>query len=462
MTNYLSTRGGVTDATFEDVLLAGLAPDGGLYVPATWPVLSEADIADLADASYADVVAVVVARFAGNTLNGDEVRSLTVEAYDNFASETVAPLTQIDDNLHLLELFWGPSFSFKDFALQLLGPMMDGVLTRRGDRMTIVGATSGDTGSAAIAAFANRTAADIVILHPQGRVSDVQRRQMTTVDAANVLNIAIDGTFDDCQDLVKSMFADEAFRSDVRLSAVNSINFGRIMAQVAYYVWTYLKLGRQPFAVSVPTGNFGNVYAAYAATALGVPIETIVVANNANNGLTKLLTTGSMSIQPVQPTVTPAMDIAVPSNFERLLFDVFGRDPELLSSTMADFRSRGVLNVPAAELGGVGALFRAGWMSDDAIIGYMGEIYQRYGLTVDPHTAVGIAVARMRADGAEVPMVAVGTAHPAKFPDAVMRATGSLPDEPATIAAVKTLPEHYESMDAELVAIQDRIRSFIG
>lgn len=461
MTRYVSTRGAVADATFEDVLLSGLASDGGLFVPATWPVLSASDLADLADASYPDVAAAVATRFATGAFDGAELHSLTQNAYAGFSAAEVAPLTEVDDNLHLLELFWGPSFSFKDFALQMLGPMMDEVLQRRSERVTIVGATSGDTGSAAIAAFANRATVDIVILHPQGRVSEIQRRQMTTVDAPNVLNIAIDGTFDDCQDLVKAMFADDAFRSEVNLSAVNSINFGRIMAQVAYYVWTHLRLGRRPFAVAVPTGNFGNVYAAYAATALGIPIESIVVANNANNGLTRLLTTGSLSIQPVTPTVTPAMDIAVPSNFERLLFDVFGRDPELLASTMVDFRERGVLNVPADELGGVGALFKSGWMSDDAIIGYMGELYRTYGLTVDPHTAVGVAVSRMRGESGDVPMVAVGTAHPAKFPDAVQQATGSLPDEPEAITAVRSLPERFESMGADLGTIQDTIRGFI-
>ena len=458
---YLSTRGGVTGASFEDVLLAGLAPDGGLFVPESWPMLTATDFDHLAGGAYPDVVTAVAARFVGDTFDAAELRSIVEGAYSAFSRPEIAPLTDLGDNLYLLELYWGPTFSFKDFALQLLGPMIDAILTRRGERLTIVGATSGDTGSAAIAALANRASVDVVILHPVGRVSEIQRRQMTTVDATNVHNISIEGTFDDCQDLVKAMFADEAFRTDMRLSAVNSINFGRIMAQVAYYVWAYLRLDQRPFSASVPTGNFGNVYAAYVASAMGVPIESLIVGNNANNGVSRLISTGSLSLQEVVPTITPAMDIAVPSNFERLLFDILGRDADLLSTTMADFRRRGVLNVPASEMAGVAAMFRSAWMSDQAIEGYMGELYRSHGLIVDPHTAIGIAAARMRADIGNVPMVAVATAHPAKFPDAVERATGRLPDVPAALAALADQPERLVALPNELPAVQAHIRRIV-
>jgi threonine synthase len=282
---------------------------------------------------------------------------------------------------------------------------------------------------------------------------------MTTVDAANVHNIAIDGTFDDCQDLVKALFADETFRTEMRLSAVNSINFGRIMAQVAYYVWAYLRLDRSPFSVAVPTGNFGNAYAAYVASAMGIPIESIIVGNNANHGVSRLITSGSLSIQDVVPTIAPAMDIAVPSNFERLLFDILGRDAQLLASTMTDFRERGVLNIPAAEMAGVTSLFRSAWMADSAIEGYMGELYRTHGVIVDPHTAIGIAAARMRADLANTPLVAVATAHPAKFADTVERATGVTPDSPAALAGIADLPERYASLPADLAAVEAHIRS---
>lgn len=456
---YLSTRGGVDGWSFEDVLLAGLAPDGGLFVPGEWPMLSETDLGDLVTAEYADVVAAVVTRFAGDTFSGPEIRQLTSAAYEHFSHPEVAPLRDLGDRLYLLELFWGPTFSFKDFALQLIGQMMDLVLSRRGERLTIVGATSGDTGSAAIAALANRQSVDVVILHPAGRVSEIQRRQMTTVDAANVHNVAIAGTFDDCQDLVKDMFADETFRTDLRLSGVNSINFGRIMAQVAYYVWTFLQLERQPFSVAVPTGNFGNAYSAYVASAMGIPIESIIVGNNANHGISRLIATGSLSIQEVIPTVAPAMDIAVPSNIERLLFDVLGRDPNLLKATMTDFRERGVLNIPAAELAGVTSLFRSAWMSDSAVEGYMGELHRSHGIIVDPHTAIGIAAARMRSDLANTPVVAIGTAHPAKFADTVEHATGVIPDMPAELAKLAEMPEHFVSLEADLAAIQAHIRS---
>ena len=382
------------------------------------------------------------------------------KAYQPFEADEVAPMIDLGDGVHLLELFWGPTYSFKDFALQLLGPMLDTVLTRRGERLTIIGATSGDTGSAAIAALRDRPAIDVVILHPKDRISDVQRRQMTTVDASNVHNIAIEGTFDDCQDLVKEMFADTAFRDSLHVSAVNSINFARIVAQVAYYVWAYLQLGSVTFDVAVPTGNFGNVYAAYVAKKMGIPIGQLVVANNANNGLTTLLTTGSMPIGEVIPTISPAMDVGVPSNFERLLFDIVGRDAQLLVQTMSDFRKRGVLHIPANEMSGVSALFRAMWMSDEAVAGYIGEVFRTSSRIVDPHTAIGLAAAQIRIG--TTPVVAVGTAHPAKFPEAVHRATNATVGSPSGITALAGKEEHFSVLPNEVDAVKQHIRSVVS
>ena len=325
---YRSTRGGTAGASFEDVLLQGMAPDGGLYIPQSWPTLSNSDLRTIKGSPYAAVAAVVASRFVGDAFTPDELAEIAVDAYAGFRHAEVAPLTQIDDDLHMLELFWGPTLSFKDYALQLLGRMFDFVLTKRGERVTIVGATSGDTGSAAIEALRGRPSVDVVMLHPHGRVSDVQRRQMTTVTDSNIRNVAIEGTFDDCQDLVKAMFADQPFRTEMNLSAVNSINWVRIMAQMSYYVWATLRLDALESGIgfAIPTGNFGNVYSAYGAKAMGLPIDTLLIANNRNHGLHDFLRSGTLRIEPVEPTIAPAMDIAVPSNLERLLFDVYDRD----------------------------------------------------------------------------------------------------------------------------------------
>ena len=340
---YVSTRGAAPVLSFDAALLAGLASDGGLYVPETWPRLTRPDMRALFGLSYAEVAARVMAPFVGGAVVEDDFAAMAVDAYRDFDHPAVAPLTQLGRNQWLLELFHGPTLSFKDYALQLVGRLFDHVLTRRGQRIALVCATSGDTGSAAIEACRDRASIDIFVLHPKGRVSDVQRRQMTTVTSSNVHNVAIEGTFDDCQDLVKAMFNDRAFSDRCRLSAVNSINWARIMAQIVYYVVAAVALGapgrRVTFAV--PTGNFGNVYAAYVARRMGLPVDGFVIGSNVNDVLTRYFATGEMRMAPVRPTLTPSMDIQVSSNFERLLFDYYGRDGARLGPVMGRFRKHG-------------------------------------------------------------------------------------------------------------------------
>src|SRR6185312_6020428 len=402
--DYISTRhgsalgagGSPASLGFEDVMLAGLARDGGLYLPAEWPQFSKADIAALKGKPYREVAYRVMQPFVGNTFDEMTFRRLIAEAYTSFDVADVAPLKPLDDNLHLLELFHGPTLAFKDVALQLLGLMLDHTLSQRHAHATIVGATSGDTGSAAIEAVRDRRTIDIFMLHPRGRVSEVQRRQMTTVLAPNVHNIAVQGTFDDCQDLAKACFNDLAFRDRRALTAVNSINFARVMAQIVYYFWAALKLGAPdtPVAFTVPSGNFGNVYAGYAAKQMGLPISHFVVATNTNDILARFFDTGAMTTSEVVPTYSPSMDIQISSNFERLLFDLYGRDGKALADAMTAFRSTGTLKVGANALGGVRALFDAGRLDDEGTLAAIADCRKRYGETLDPHTAVGYAVAR--------------------------------------------------------------------
>jgi threonine synthase len=358
-----------------------------------------------------------------------------------------------------MELFWGPTLAFKDVALQLVGRLFDHELARRGERVTIVGATSGDTGSAAIEACRDRPNIDIVILHPEGRVSEVQRHQMTTVDAANVHNVAIAGTFDDCQDLVKAMFADGAFRSDVRLSAVNSINWARVMAQTVYYVWAAARLGRldQPLAFSVPTGNFGNVYAGWGAAQMGLPVGRFVVGSNRNDILTRFFTTGTMEITEVHPTLSPSMDIQVSSNLERLLFEVLGRDGEAVAELMARFRDDGRVAIDGARLTTLHEAWAAARVDDSRTTAIIAEVHARTGLVVDPHTAVGIGAA-LAAGRADLPMVVLATAHPAKFPDAVESAIGVRPALPAHLADLFERAERCVALPNDLATVQAHVR----
>ena len=461
---YISTRHGAQGDSrplgFEDVMLAGLARDGGLYLPAEWPYFSPEDIAALKGKPYVEVAYAVMRPFVDDAFDEPTFRRLIGEAYASFETPEVAPLKPLGDSgLYLLELFHGPTLAFKDVALQLLGRMLDHTLTAKRQHATIVGATSGDTGSAAIEAVRDRKTIDIFMLHPRGRVSEVQRRQMTTVLAPNVHNIAIDGTFDDCQDLAKACFNDLAFRDRHALTAVNSINFARVTAQIVYYFWAALKLGapERPVAFTVPSGNFGNVYAGYAARAMGLPISHFVVATNSNDILARFFESGAMTATGVVPTYSPSMDIQVSSNFERLLCDLYGRDGKALAEAMTTFRTTGTLAVGANALGGLRALFDAGRVDDAATLAAIAECRRRFGETLDPHTAIGYAVAQQHRRDAAVPMVVLSTAHPAKFPDAVQKAVGERPALPPRLADLLERTERVDGLPNDEAALKDMI-----
>jgi threonine synthase len=454
---YVSTRGAAKALAFDDVLLAGLARDGGLYVPREWPRLDAAQFADLAGRPYAVLATRVLQPFVGRAVKGVELEALVTDAYAGFGHAAVAPLKQLAPNDFLLELFHGPTLAFKDYALQVVGRLFDHVLRRKGSRVTIVGATSGDTGSAAIEACRDREAVDIFILHPRGRTSEVQRRQMTTVLSANVHNIAIEGNFDDCQDLLKAMFADAAFRDRVKLSAVNSINWARIAVQIAYYVAAAVALGapKRRVAFTVPTGNFGNIYAAHAARRMGLPIDQLVVASNRNDILWRTIAQGDMSLGGVEPSLSPSMDIQVSSNFERLLYELWGRDGKATAALMKAFRAEGRAALPAARLKALRAAFVAGRCSDQETLDTIRGVHERTGEIVDPHTAVALFAAATTARRREVPMVSLACAHPAKFPDAVEKAIGIRPPLPARLADLYQREERLAVLPNDLRAVQD-------
>ncbi len=450
---FVSTRGDEPDLGFADVLLAGLANDGGLYVPATWPSLPDLD----GLVTYADIAAAVMQPYVGDDLADGVLAELCRNAYGGFRHPAVVPLVQIADRHWLLELFHGPTLAFKDVALQLVGRMFDHVLEQRGRRITIVGATSGDTGSAAIDGVRGCDHVDIVILYPAGRTSEVQRRQMTTVDSPNVHTIAIDGNFDDCQDLVKAMFGDSAFREELHLSAVNSINWARVMAQVVYYVTASRSLAGEP-TFCVPTGNFGNVLSGWIAREMGAPITDFIVASNSNDILTRLFNDGDMSARDVVPTLSPSMDIQVSSNFERLLFEMNGRDGGITAEQLRLFRSSGRLGIePDQRRQFVDGTFRAARFDDDQTIEEIRLVHAETGLLIDPHTATATAAARRT--GGEHPIVTLATAHPAKFPDAVERATGLRPPLPDHLADLFERPERTHPSPNDLGAVQAFVRS---
>ena len=459
--HYISTRGQAPVRDFAGVLLAGLAEDGGLYVPESWPHFSPADWRAMRGLPYAELAARVIQPFAGGAIPFDTLRRLCREAYAGFGHPAVAPLVQLDTGLWAQELFHGPTLAFKDMAMQLLGRLFDHVLTERGEHVTIVGATSGDTGSAAIEAFAGRERVDVAILHPHGRTSEVQRRQMTTVLAPNVGNIAVEGNFDDCQDLVKAMFADAPFRAEMRLSAVNSINWARIAAQIPYYVAAALCLGApdREVAFAVPTGNFGNVLAAWAARRMGLPVARLVVGSNRNDILTRFLAANDMSVRGVEPSLSPSMDIQVSSNFERLLFELLDRDPTATAAAMRGFRESGRMAVPDAAWQRATRLFHGFACDDAATEAEIRRLHAAAGYLADPHTAIGIAAARALPCGHGVPMVAVATAHPAKFPEAMARATGVTPPLPPRLADLYDREERYTLAPNDLAAIEARVRA---
>lgn len=460
---YLSTRS-AAEATqapslsFEEVTMAGLARDGGLYVPEAWPTLSQDTIQSLAGKSYAQVAATVLMPFVAGSLSEAELTQVAEETYGSeFAHKAIAPLKQLDKNQYMLELFHGPTLAFKDFALQLLGRLFDIFASRNNRDLMILGATSGDTGSAAIEATRGRDTVSIFMLHPEGRVSEVQRRQMTTVLEPNVINLAVNGTFDDCQALVKESFGDLDFRDSVNLTAVNSINWARVMAQVVYYFTAAVSLGspHRPVNFVVPTGNFGDIFAGYVARQMGLPIEKLVIATNSNDILAKTLQTGRYEKSIVTPTLSPSMDIQVSSNFERLLFDLVGRDGDEVKRRLDQFRTQGYFDLTADELVTFRALFDAKQITDTETSEIMQRILSDTGELIDPHTAVGVGAAEACFDkDHSTPVVVLSTAHPAKFGDAVEAATGVTPKLPAHMADLLDRDEGYASLENDGIALR--------
>jgi threonine synthase len=455
--HYQSTRGDIQRLNFRDATLAGLAPDGGLYLPEKWPQLSVDEIRALSGLNYAETAERILAPFIGDALSNEEIRELTRVAYSSFDNAAVTPLVQLDGQHWLLELFHGPTLAFKDVALQMLGHLFQRFLSVDEAPSTIVGATSGDTGSAAIRAVVGRNRVSIIMLHPQGRVSDVQRRQMTTVDAPNVHNVAIAGSFDDAQAMVKRMFNDAFVTDRVRVGAVNSINWARLAAQVVYYFYAAVRLGapHRPVAFSVPTGNFGDVFAGYVAARMGLPIEKLIVATNVNDILHRALSVGDYSAGTVTPTETPSMDIQVSSNFERLLFDLEGRNGTALAAQMRGFETSGAMRLSEAQAAGAGALFVSDAVSADRMADAMRSALGQSGQLIDPHTAIGYAAARAAKLPVDVPVITLATAHPAKFPDAVARITGVSPKLPARLGNLFDLPEHCTSLPNDYTAVRD-------
>ena len=458
--NYISTRGGAPRLDFEGALMAGLARDGGLYVPESWPLLASGDIAALGGQPYARVAASVMQPLVADAIPAGEFAELIETAYRGFAHPAVAPLVQLGDNLWLLELFHGPTLAFKDLAMQLLGLLMDRSLRRSGRRATILAATSGDTGAAAVEAFKDREAIDLFVLFPDGRISPAQRRQMTTAGAANVFPIAVDGTFDDCQAIVKTLFADHAFRDEMRLSAVNSINWARIMPQTVYYFTAATALGspHRPMRFAVPTGNFGDIFAGYAARCMGLPIEWLIIATNSNDILARTLETGLYRPRPVVATASPSMDIQVSSNFERLIFEASGRDSGRVNALMADFAETGGFALGDAELAAMRAAFSACRVDEAETAATIAQVHRETGYLADPHTAVGLAAAMKQAGDSSAPMIVLATAHPAKFPDAIEKAAGCLPPVPRRLERALSGREEFASIDANAGSVRAVIR----
>ncbi len=457
---YISTRGAAPPLAFGEVLLTGLARDGGLYVPEAWPRFSGEDIGALAGLTYSEAAFRVMAPFVEDDIGREAFAELVMDAYAGFSHPAVAPLKQLRPNEWLMELFHGPTLAFKDYAMQLAGRLFDHVLGERGERVTIVVATSGDTGSAAIEACRDRAAMEIFILHPKDRVSEVQRRQMTTVASANVHNIAIEGTFDDCQDLVKGMFADQAFRDEVRLASVNSINWARILGQIAYYFVAAAALGApaRPVAFSVPTGNFGNLYAGYVARCMGLPVDRLVLVTNRNDILARFLASGTMTLEAVRPTLSVSMDIQVASNFERLLFDLFERDGKALAREMRRFRDEGTMTVGGGRLAELREIFDGHRLDDEETLRTIAGVYGETGELLDPHTAVGVAGARRHRRARSVPIVSLANAHAAKFPEAVERATGIRPALPGHLEDLFERAESFDCLSNDLARVQAFVR----
>lgn len=456
---YISTRGAAPALNFEQVTLAGLAGDGGLYLPQSWPSFSADEIAAMAGLSYGETAVRVMLPFVGDALDEAELRDICEQAYGRFSHAAVTPLVQLDGRQWLLELFHGPTLAFKDVALQLLGLLFEKFLARQDKHLTVVGATSGDTGSAAIDALAGRDKVDVFMLHPDGRISDVQRRQMTTVRAPNVHNIAINGSFDDAQAMVKRMFADREVTDRFSISAVNSINWARLMAQVVYYFYAASQLGapHRKIAFSVPTGNFGDVFAGYVASQMGLPIERLIVATNVNDILHRALSAGDYSTGSVTATAAPSMDIQVSSNFERLLFDLEGRDGARTAGRMAAFEKSHNMQLEPAMRETAAAIFTSHRVDPDDMALAMRWAQDRTGHVIDPHSAIGLSAAQRLDLDPSVPVVTLATAHPAKFPDAVERATGIRPALPRRVGDLFDREEKY----TKLPGTYDAVKAFI-
>ncbi len=453
MISYHSTRGSAPPLSFTDVLLAGLAPDGGLYCPSEVPRLPDVSTAT----NYIEFAQRIMWPFVEGTIDQADFDGLVAGAYTRFRHADVCPIVELAEDEYLLDLTLGPTLAFKDVALQLVGRLLDYELTKRGERVTVLGATSGDTGSAAIEALANRSAIDVVILHPDGRVSDVQRKQMTTVTAPNVHNIGVAGTFDDCQDLVKAAFGDSEIRETYRLAAVNSINWARVMAQIVYYVWSArsVAVDGSPVSFSVPTGNFGNILAGWYAKSMGLEVDRLIVASNRNDVLTRYFETGSLDAEEVIPSFSPSMDIQVSSNFERLLWESSGRNGQGVGERIAAFRAAGNVDVPADWNERIFEQFVAGRLSDGETLAEIKRVYEATGVLVDPHTAVGTGVGRLVHAGSSGPLITLATAAPAKFPDAVEKAVGFRPSLPDHLSDLFDRPEQFEKAPNDLAAIVD-------
>ena len=463
---YLSTRDpGPEPATlsFEDVLVAGLAEDGGLYVPEVMPQLDAETLCEFAGLPYADLAVDLVGRFADEAFPAAELKRLATAAYSGFRHAAVVPLVQLDHQLWLLELFHGPTLAFKDLALQFVGRLLDAAVARRREHVTIIGATSGDTGSAAIEACRDRETIDIFILYPHDRISEVQRRQMTVVASPNVHALAIEGTFDDCQDLVKALFADAGLRNMLNLAAVNSINWARIAAQTVYYFAAGVALGAPPRPVSfaVPTGNFGNVYAGHIARRMGLPVDRLVIGTNRNDILARYFATGQMAVAPIEPSLSPSMDIQVSSNFERLLFELKGCDGTAVAEAMRLFRKNGGMPEDSRVWCQARRLFSAHKIDDAQTMDAMAETYVRFGALIDPHTAVAVGAAQAEIGAREQgsPMIVLACAHPAKFPDAVERATGIRPALPPALGDLFERQERVTRLPNDLGAVTRFLRA---
>ena len=455
--NFISTRGQAAPASFSEVLLAGLAPDGGLYVPESWPQLSPREIGAFKGARYQDVAFAILSRFTEGCFAPEELRQAIEAAYREFDGPDVAPLVEIGDGRYLLELFHGPTLAFKDIALQVLGQLFSRALARRGGRATILAATSGDTGSAAISSLGGLSNIDVFVMHPRGRVSDVQRLQMTTSSHPNVHNIALEGSFDDAQSIVKLLFADTAFAKAVGLTAVNSINFVRIAAQCVYYFTATAEL-ETPAAFVVPTGNFGDIFAGEAASRMGLGVARLVIATNANDILARALNQGVYAGQEAHVTLSPSMDIQVASNFERALFEAAGRDADWTAAAMSDFAQSRKLVLPHAVLEELRARYSAFSSDDSETRAAIAALYKLSGRIVDPHTAVAVAAA-MKMGKPPSPIVILSTAHPAKFPEAVSQAIGALAPEPARLRGLRGLPERVEVLANQPALIKQFIFS---